>query len=171
MVHDINEERWTDLIEFPGYSVSDHGRVLSDKTNSCITPTRNTNGSVMVGLMRAGIQNKRSLPLLVARTYLPLPKNEAFDTPIHLDGDRSNCHYRNLMWRPLWFSRKYMKQFIDDHNTFEHELEDVETGELYKNSMAAATINGLLDTEIRTAMLENSYVWPTGQVFRAAFNR
>lgn len=171
MLQDINEERWSELFDFPGYSVSDHGRVLNVRTGFYIKASKKTHGYHMVGLMKNAVQHKRSLPLLVARAFLPRPENPAFDTPIHLDGDRGNSHYNNLMWRPLWFARRYMRQFVDDHNTYAYPIEDVETGELYKDSMHAASYNGLIDTEIRSAMLENTYVWPTGQIFRAPINR
>lgn len=171
MVQVLQDERWVEISDFPTYSVSDWGRVLNSKTGLCITPTTKPQGLRMVGLMKDGVQNKRSLPLLVARAFLPIPTNESFDTPIHLDGDRSNSYFQNLEWRPLWFSRKYMRQFDDNHTTYDAPIEDVETGELYKNSMHAAVTHGLLDNEIYLSMLNNHYVWPTGQVFRQAIDR
>lgn len=175
MMHDAQfssgEERWAEISDFPGYVVSDHGRVINDRTGTPITPTRKSYGYYMVGLMRDALQHKRSLPLLVARAFLPPPRNEEFNTPIHLNGDRANSHFLNLAWRPLWFSRKYMRQFDDNHNTFQFPIEDIETGEVYKNSMHASVINGVLDTEIRISMLNNTYVWPTGQIFREANER
>lgn len=165
MTQETQEGRWTELLEFPGYFIGDSGRVLNQRTGLQLAVTKNSHGCPMVGMMKNGTQLKRSLPVLVAQTYLPNPK-EAFDTPIHLDGDRENCHYNNLMWRPLWFSRKYMRQFTDGHLTYKDPIEDVETHEVYDSSMHAAMINGLLDSEIYLSMLNNSYVWPTGQVFR-----
>lgn len=166
MTQQTHEERWVELQEFPGYLVGETGKILSDRTGTMLRITKNSHGCPMVGLMKNGVQLKRSLPALVARTYLSPPKNEAFDTPIHLDGDRNNCHHSNLMWRPLWFARKYMRQFTDGHLTYKDPIEDVETYEVYDHSMHAAIVNGLLDSEIYLSMLTNNYVWPTGQIFR-----
>ena len=171
MTQIITEERWSDIVDFPGYTVSDWGRVHNARSNLYVTPTKKKTGYLMVGLMKDSVQHKRSLPVLVACEYLPPPKNEVFDTPIHLDGDRSNCHYSNLMWRPLWFARRYMKQFNDNHVTCDKPIEDVETGEQYENSMHAAMVNGVLDNEIVLSMHNNNYVWPTGQIFRKAIVR
>ncbi len=165
------EERWVEIFDFPGYSVSDWGRVLNIKTGMYLTPSAKRTGFYMIGLMKNAVQHKRSLPLLVAHAFLSKPKHETFDTPIHLDGDRANSHYANLMWRPLWFSRKYMRQFMDRHTTYNAPIEDVETGECYDNSMQASMTNGVLDAEIYMAMMTNNYVWPTGQVFRRAIVR
>lgn len=159
------EEVWSEINTFPSYAVSNKGRVMNNDTKYLIAQTTKPNGLVMVGLMQAGVQYKRSLALLVANAFVHRPQ-ASFDTPIHFNGNRSDNHYRNLTWRPLWFARKYMKQFVDDHQTYDSPIEDIETGERYKNSMTAAVMNGVLDSEIRTSMLNNTYVWPTGQVFR-----
>lgn len=160
------QERWVEIVEFPGYAISDHGRVMNKKRGNDITPTKNGHSYIMVGLMKNGIQHKKSLPLLVAQEYLPAPEHEVFDTPIHLDGDKNNCHYTNLMWRPKWFARKYMKQFTDGHTTYPRPIEDVDTGQQYENSMAAAMTHGLLDVDIYMNMMQQIYVWPTHQTFR-----
>lgn len=166
-----DEERWSEISNFPSYSVSSKGRVMNTDTNFVLTTTKKPNGLVMVGLMQAGLQRKRSLALLVANAFVRRT-NESFETPIHLNGDRSVNHYTNLTWRPLWFARLFMKQFTDGHHTYNEPIEDVETGEYYKNSMDASMFNGVLDSEIRISMLNNTYVWPTGQVFRdAVINR
>lgn len=169
MLQDIlQEERWAEISEFPGYFVSNRGDVINKDSGRILKVTTNSHGCPMVGLMKNAIQYKRSLPVLVARAFLSKPHNEQFDTPIHLDGDRLNCQSNNLMWRPLWFSRKYMRQFIDGHTTYAGPVEDVETGERYDNSMDASMANGILDAEIVLTMYNNGYVWPTGQVFRRA---
>lgn len=163
----VPEERWTEISDFPGYMVSDWGRVLNQSTGFHIKPTVNTKGLYMVGLMQTGIQRKRSLPLLVAREYVPRRKPE-FDTPINLDGNRGNNHYTNITWRPLWFARKYSAQFTDGHPTIDVPVEDIETGEVYKDSMHASVVNGVLDIDIVLSMHNNTYVWPSGQIFREA---
>lgn len=161
----IDEERWCDIYDFPGYKISNWGNLLSEKTNSLIRPTKKGAGYLMVGLMKSGIQHKRSLSLLVANAFVRPPLEAAFNTPIHLDGDRANCHYQNLMWRPRWFSLQYMRQFEDRHTTYDAPISDVETHERFPNSMAAAVTHGLLDSEIVLSMHHNTYVWPTRQMF------
>ena len=162
------EERSSEISNIPSYEVSSWGRVRNKNTQFYIAATKKPNGLRMVGLMDSGGQRKRSLPLLVANAFVPRPQ-ASFDTPMHLNGDRANNDYRNLVWRPLWLARKFMKQFEDDyHETCDYPIEDVETGEWYKNSMEASMTNGVLDEHIRLAMLNNTYVFPTGQVFRKA---
>lgn len=164
----LQQERWVDLRGFPGYSLSDWGRVLNNRTNCFVTVSVNNRGAAMVGLMKDRVQHKRSLALLVAEEFVHPGPNSDFNTPINLDGDRLNNHYTNLMFRPLWFARKYSIQFTDSHSTILDPIEDVETHIVYENSMAAAIAHGLLDVEIYLSMTNNTYVWPTGQVFRLA---
>ena len=166
----VPEERWSEIRDFPGYFVSDWGRILNQSTGVYLKASPNTRSLYIVGLMRNAVQYKRSLPLLVATEYVR-PMRRDFDTPINLNGERADCHYQNLMWRPLWFARKYTRQFYDDHPTFERPIEDVETGEIYKSSMHAAMVNGLLDVQIYESMVNNTYVPPTGQIFREAIDR
>lgn len=166
------EERWSGIRDFPGYSVSDQGRVLNDATGFPIKAVPNTKGLYIVGLMCANRQYKRSLPLIVAREFVPNTRAE-FDTPINLNGDRADNTYTNLAWRPLWFARKYGAQFKhgDYEPSFDRPIEDIETGEVYKNSKHAAIVNGLLDYEIFVSMVNNTYVIPSGQIFREALDR
>jgi hypothetical protein len=161
------DERWENVAdEFPDYLVSDLGRVYNDHTGRLITPTRNSRGLAIVGLMKCGVQCKRSLALLVADKFVVNDRREGFDTPINLDGDRMNNRYTNLMLRPLWFARKYHRQFDDGHPTINRAIVDTQTEERYENSMHASVVNGVLDVEIYLSMVNNTYVWPTGQMFR-----
>lgn len=160
------QERWCEIESFPGYSVSDHGNIRNDKTDRFMSPSVNSRGLPIVGLMLNRRQHKRSVTLLVAQAFVP-PSRPAFDTPINLDGDRFNNHYRNLMWRPLWFARKYMQQITPDSAAmYPHPIQDVETGEVYQDTRHAAVANGVLEEEIRVSMMTGTYVWPTGQIFR-----
>lgn len=163
---DVSNERWVEIFDFPGYSVSDQGRVLNNRTGFYIKATKKPQGLCVVGLMKNGVQHKRSLPLLVASAFVSRHRNEAFDTPVNLNGDRNDNCYKNLVWRPVWFARKYAAQFSDGHPSVHNRIEDVETGEIYSNSMEASVVNGVLDIDIYLSMINNTYVFPTGQVFR-----
>jgi hypothetical protein len=89
-----------------------------------------------------------------------------FDTPIQLDGDRSNCRADNLMWRPRWYAVQYNRQFDDryDHpiNSPVRERHDRER---FPNSLAAACRYGLLEREVVLSILNRTPTWPTYQYF------
>lgn len=148
------------------YSVSSHGRIRNDKSGRILVMTVNQHGVVQVGLVHhRGPQVKRSVALLVAKALLLEPEQSAFDTPIHLDGDRLNNHVHNLMWRPRWFAVRYHQQFRSDERGFAVPVIEINSGETFRDSWAAATKYGLIDREIALASLNRTYVWPTYQMF------
>ena len=156
---------WRPIEDFPGYSVSNLGRVRNDDTGRIFAIQRNQHGITHVGLVRDGIQYKRSVALLVCQTWME-DRLEYFDTPIHLDGDQSNNSIDNLMWRPRWFAVKYQRQFNEPHPSVDRQIQEIHTGYRFKDSWEAATTFGLLDYEIWLAIGQRTYVWPTYQEFR-----
>jgi hypothetical protein len=167
---DPGPEVWKEIRDFPNYEVSSWGNVRGKRSNRLIAVTKNSRGVPIVGLMGENKkQQKRSLPLLVAEAHVSRPDRPAFNTPIHLDGNRLNNTRTNLIWRPLWFARKYLQQF-EQPIRYPKPIEDVETRIQYEDSRHAATIHGLLELDIRLSMLNNTYVFPTGQIFRDVVN-
>src|SRR3954452_2344535 len=125
---------WVPIRGFPGYSVNPLGQVRNDSTDRILNTRINQYGVPYVGMMREFRQCIRSLPLLVATAFLPEP-NEIFDTPINLDGDRSNCNVDNLMWRPRWYAIYYVNQFKERYvNPIEAPVRAVETEEVFGDS-------------------------------------
>lgn len=157
--------RWKPVPEFPGYSVSEDGRVRNEETNHILTPTKNQHGVAQVGLMLNAVQHKRGVALMVANAFLK-PSLEAFNTPINLDGDRFNNHVDNLMWRPRWFAITYHRQFHNDLRGFTEPIIEIKTKEVFPTSWEAAIKYGLIDREIFVATSNRTYVWPTYQEFR-----
>jgi hypothetical protein len=163
-------EHWREIELFSGYSVSDHGRIRSDRWDKYLSLNENQYGLVQVGLMRGGVQHHRSVPLLVAKAFLPLIPGP-FDTPINLDGDRHNNHVNNLMWRPRWFAIKYNQQFRHPYDrSISSPIMDVKTGEISKNSFECFMRYGLLEKDLVLSILNRTYVWPTYQEFAVVEN-
>jgi NUMOD4 motif len=159
------EEYWREIENFPDYSVSNRGRVRTDKTGRILALSVNQYGLLQVGLMRDGIQYHRSVPLLVAKAFIIQPTGP-FDTPINLDGDRHNNSVENLVWRPRWFAIKYNRQFKYPYpNRIVAPLEDLKTGEVSDNSFECAKRYGLLEDEVVFSVLNHTYCWPTYQEF------
>jgi NUMOD4 motif len=159
------EETWRPIEFFPGYSVSDHGRIRRDDWGHILALSENQFGLLQVGMMRDGVQRHRSVPLLVAKAFIPQPSGP-FDTPINLDGDRHNNHVDNLAWRPRWFAIKYNRQFRYPYeNPILAPVVDLKTGEVSENSLECAKRYGLLEQDLVLSILNRTYVWPTYQEF------
>lgn len=158
-------ERWKTINRFPEYSVSDHGRIRNDTTGRILALSENQYGLVHVGMFQDGVQYHRSVPLLVAKAFLPQSPGP-FDTPINLDGDRHNNRLENLMWRPRWFAIKYNQQFkYPFEDPIEEPIVDLKTGEVSENSFECAMRYGLLEQDLVLSIINRTYVWPTYQEF------
>lgn len=118
--------------------------------------------------MRNWKQCIRSLPRLVATAFVPIP-NQIFDTPINLDGDRTNCAVDNLAWRPRWYAVYYTNQFRERYdNPINAPVREIETGEVFRDSLAAGCQFGVLEREVVLSILNNTLAWPTYQQFELA---
>lgn len=161
-------EQWKTIHDFPMYSVSTSGRVRNDETGRLMALTLNKEGIRMVGMQQDREHHKRSVTLLVAKAFIPRPYGP-FDTPINLDGDRSNNNVQNLMWRPRWFAYKYHQQFKRyTINRIRVPIIEVKTGEVSEDSRACAMQYGLLEKDLILSVVNRTYVWPTYQIFQIA---
>lgn len=158
-------EHWKAIDSFPDYSVSNYGRVRSDKSGRMLALNENQYGVVQVGLMNEGVQYHRSVPLLVANAFIPRDR-DPFDTPINLDGDRHNNHVNNIEWRPRWFAIRYNRQFrMPFENPISSRIIDLKTGDICEDSFDCAKKYGLLEQDLVLSILNRTYVWPTYQEF------
>lgn len=159
------DEHWKPIPRFPGYSVSSAGRIRNDNTERILVPNENQSGLVFIGLMRDGKQFHRSIPRLVAMSFVP-HKFGPFDTPINLDGNRWNNSVENLVWRPRWFATRYHQQF---KHPYDHPIDcpirNMDTGEEFPDSFTAAVYYGLLERELVLSILNRTPAWPLYQKF------
>ena len=161
-------EEWCPIDGFPDYSVSRAGEVCRNSSGRILAQKVNQYGVVYVGLMLDKEQKQRSVAKLVASTFIPRPFGP-MDTPINLDGDRFNNHVNNLVWRPRWYAVHYNRQFRHPYaHPITGPIRDVETGDLYENSWAAAVHNGLLERDIVESILNRTYTALTFQRFEVA---
>lgn len=164
----LSENEWVPIKGFPGYSVNLFGQVRNDDTKRLLRIRLNQYGVPYVGLVRDWKQYIRSLPRLVAQTFLS-PPSDIFDTPINLDGDRTNCAVDNLMWRPRWYAVYYNQQFVDPYpHPINQPVKAQEELETFPNSLSAACRYGLLEKEVVMSILNKIPAWPTYQYFQIA---
>lgn len=159
-------ENWVPIFNFEGYSVSDNGRVMNEKSGRIVKQSLTRTGLVKVGLFKEGVQHTRSVGLLVAEAFVE-GQTDWFDTPIHLDGDRFNNFSVNLMWRPRWFAWKFARQFseLGPHND-RGPLMDLETGLVYSNFAEVASTFGILMDDIWKYLIHKKEIFPTKQTFK-----
>jgi hypothetical protein len=160
-------EEWKPIFMFKGYSASNMGRIRNDKTERILELNQNQQGVLFVGLVRAGYQYHRGVAKLVANAFIPRTY-PAFDTPINLNGDRTDCRVENLVWRPRWFAVKYNQQFLTRYDYgFPNRVQNTKTGEVFENSWECAIRNGLLERDLVMSIFNRTYVWPLYVEFKA----
>jgi len=116
--HDHTTENWLGLVEFPGYDVSDQGRVRSywhtlgyrygmaiGETTKFLKLIRNEDGYLEVNLKhRSGKIKTRGVHLLVLQAFKGL--KEPGQVGRHLNDDKSNNRTENLEWGSLSENRR-----------------------------------------------------------------
>ena len=160
------EERWTTIVDYPRYLISNTGLVMNDDTGRLLSQSYNPQGAVKVGLYSEGGQHTKSVKVLVAVAFVE-GHTDVFDTPINLDGDQSNNNADNIAWRPRWFAWQYTRQFLDVENWYLfRKVYDIATNDIYEDMVDAAKANGLLLRDILKSVHDDRHVtFPTWQRF------
>lgn len=141
--------------EFPDYDITNIGRVFNNRTGRELMLSQVTGGALTVGLMKDGIQCRRSVKLLVAREFVD-GETVFNNTPILLDGDETNLWFRNIRWRSRGFAWEYRRQFTDpSERAFLGPVVDLTNGYRYETVMDAAVVHGALCKDI----LRSIYEW------------
>lgn len=163
-------EEWRDIPSFRNYRVSTHGRIENVRTGTILKCTRNQQGILKVNLWQDKRLSTRMVAHIVADAFVEQPrKREDFISTIHLDGDKTNCHAQNLMWRPRYFTILYHRQFYTyAFRNADIPVVELKSGETYSSVQDAVITNGLLLNDVLISIHERTYVWPTFQEFRHA---
>lgn len=94
---DYPDELWKEIDDFPGYHISNYGRVRSKKHNNKLLICRpNHAGYMKVCMYKCGDLKGRRVSRLVAKAFIPNPLNKPQVN--HIDGFRDNDKWINLEW-------------------------------------------------------------------------
>ena len=95
----MSTEKWKPIADFPGYEVSDHGRVRSNRVRD-VWKTRKPgtiqHGYQNITLSRDGKNHTRTIHRLVLTAFGREPQEG--EVCRHLDGNPANNHISNLCW-------------------------------------------------------------------------
>lgn len=159
---------WRELEEFPDYAVSEWGEITNMRSGVIRKLSINGQGIAKISLYNQDKQLlTRSVARIVADAFVQHPDAEAFDTPIHLDGDQRNCRADNLLWRPRWFAIKYHKQFrMEEFHAARGTFIELDSEEVYESIKEICIRNGLYWQDVIKCVTEETFVFPTWQKFR-----
>lgn len=163
----MDEELWRNILEFPLYDVSNHGRICNNRNERIMSISYTATGHSKITLTGYdGGRYTRSVALLVADAFVK-PPNILCDQIILLDGDFSNVRADNIAWRPGWFSWKYTRQLKVDHPRHYYNLPVLNTEEdiEYPSIIDAGIAEGLLFDDIWKSTYQKIPVFPHGVVF------
>lgn len=160
------EEQWKDISGFPGYQISNYGRIYSERTRCMLRFSMNDSNTLKVNLMLHGEIQTRSVRVMVAETFLGFEKSIENDTPININGDVHDNRVMNLAWRPRWFAWKYTRQF---HEPIPPEygipIFNEKTHETHESVIDAGIHNGELWEYIYNSILTGRPVYPSGSTY------
>lgn len=161
-----NTEFTISIADFPGYEITNHGRVFNLHTGREMVLSPTQHGDLTVGLTKGGHQYRFSVKGLVARAFVE-GETDIFNTPTLLDGDKHNLYFENIVWRPRWFAWKYSRQFSHPELWYSNgPIYENTEGVLYDSFIDASVHNGILCSDIRTSIYHGELmVFPTGQMF------
>ena len=142
--------KWKEHEDFPGYLFSDSGAVLKVSNNKPMALRINREGFVYVGLTKDGTQIIRAVAPIVAKLFCDPPKNESYNSIIHLNGDRKDCRSINLEYRPRWFATRYHSMFSEE--PLRVGVYVVELDKHYGSLRTFCTTYGMIETDIYECM-------------------
>lgn len=150
-------ERWRIIEEFPGYEISNHGRVRNRDTGHVMSPYLNPNGYLTIKLWSDGKHYPRYIHRLVAQAFV----DEGYGPEVnHIDGCKQNNFAENLEW----CTRSENARHAIENDLFvpyklpprPHEskrVRIVETGEIFDSLTECAERIGGFKTAISACLL------------------
>lgn len=96
----MKKEEFKEIMGFPGYWVSNLGRIMSTKRKKpmILAKTTNNQGYPSASLWQKGELFTIQMNRLVLETFKGYPAEPWLCVAHHIDGDRMNCDLDNLEW-------------------------------------------------------------------------
>ena len=162
-MEDLESEQWRAVEGYPGYEVSNLGRVVGSRGE--LTPARLPKGYLMVNLCKNGKQKPHYIHRLVAQAFIPNPENKPQVN--HIDGDKNNNRVSNLEWATYLENHLHaIKNHLHRHYTRRVKQYDLQGNLIaeYKTILEASRVTGVNTAGIGgtcrgTYKKSGGYIW------------
>lgn len=165
---DTEQEVWSEMRRFPGYLISNLGRVWNKKRERVMSPSLNNYGHLKISLYDAyGIRRTFFVATLVGEAFVEAPDRRCNRIMI-LNGVLASVSYWNLAWRPKWFVWQYYRQLRTSQHIFYKNLpvRDLTHAKEYESIIKAGMDQGLLYDDIWRSTSTGDVIYPNHSVFR-----
>lgn len=138
---ELSYEKWKNIDDFPGYQVSDLGRVRSKRSYGwkILIPTRCDNGYLKVCLVKNQKRYNRTIHRLVATAFIPNPENKPEVN--HKNTNKKDNRVANLEWSTGSENQLHSAKYGYRSNS--KPIQIIETGETFPTiGECARVING-----------------------------
>lgn len=169
----MDQEVWVKIDQFENYSISNHGRVLTDKTGNIRKPGVNQRGMEFYTLRDSHLGRYVSVTAstLVGVAFCP-GQSDKTNTILHLDGNQMNHHADNLMWATRWHTVSYHREIQDPRWEKVFRISD-DLGRVYRSIKEAAMTNGDIPSTIEFGVryndqnkeMDDKAYYPSGPIF------
>lgn len=144
---------WKPIEGFENYEVSREGDIRNARNLKIMSTHQFGGEQLKVQLRKDGRYYTKAVARIVAEAWVEERLFNSCDTPMHLNGHRLDCRADNLVWRPLWYVRKFhlqRKQPLYPNWTRPFYCED--TGENFRTPFECGAVHGLLEEDIYQAL-------------------
>lgn len=158
-------DNWVEIEGYPDFVVRPDGRVVNVRFGRprVLVQSFNQAGHPSVALVdEDGGTQRRSVAQIVANAFLEPKPYPHWNSLIHLDGDKANCHADNLMWRPRAYAINYHQQFSTDYvheSWHRYPIYVIDTGEFFENGIDCSMKYGVLLMDLVKGAGDNERVW------------
>lgn len=162
-----NMEIFKDIKGYPGYQISNMGRVWSKKRQIYLKTEKITNGYFQVCLYAINGKSKRELVhRLVALAFIPNLNN--YPCVNHKDENKENNNASNLEWCDRSYNINYGSRNEKAGKKIKKPIKCIETGIIYNSGVEAAKALGTTP-DIISKVLHNKSRCKTANGFHIEF--
>ena len=103
-------EEFRDIPGYPGYQISNTGKVFSRNRNKFLTFSSDKDGYLRIGISNNNIEKHFRIHRLVGLTFIPNLDNKPCIN--HIDGNKSNNNVCNLEWNTIAENNKHARETL-----------------------------------------------------------